>query len=267
STSGRTSNDTVRFGPDMKSPLVLLFMLLVAVLAACSSPPGGTAKEVGLDDVREGTVTALWLNGLHIDRARGLASGEMERAEDRLSRIAHRVPAPLAEYRRQYAGVVVGGQKAVLLSATHEGRRGVAPWFALFDAQGLVTLHIDDSQDPRARASSPGALGESLLVQQACDMCHRLSPETTIGVEFADAQGPDLWNWVGTARPLASGDTVLADVAYMRESVFAPARQIARGYPDGMPSYDGKLDSLDVEAMGVALRCLSADPPPDVMCG
>lgn len=254
-------SDGVRSRPPMRH----LLILLAIALSACASPPDGIAEEASLDSVLDGIATSLWLHGPRIDSARGLAPGEMEQAERALPRIAHRVPTPLSEVRRHYAGVVVEGRPAVLLRATGAAS-GVRLWYAIYDPErgAFVTLRETDDRDPRASASSPGALGERLLMAKACDTCHRMSPEASIDTD--DAGGPDLWRWAGTARPLASGETVIADRAYFLTAVFDPAHQISRGYSDAMPSYRGQVDSLDVEAMWMALRCRSEAPPANVWC-
>jgi cytochrome c oxidase subunit 2 len=56
--------------------------------------------------------------------------------------------------------------------------------------------------------------------------------------------------------PLADGREVVADVAYITESIMDPMAKIHRGYQAVMPSYLGKLGPGEVSAIVEFIRSL-----------
>jgi cytochrome c oxidase subunit 2 len=87
-------------------------------------------------------------------------------------------------------------------------------------------------------APSEGTLassGERLFEQLACHTCHR---------EDAKGRGPVLDDLFGGPVALADGTTVVADEAYIRESILNPQAKIVAGYeaPVRMPTFQGQVD-------------------------
>jgi cytochrome c oxidase subunit 2 len=74
--------------------------------------------------------------------------------------------------------------------------------------------------------------GERLFEQLGCDTCHR--PE-------GGGRGPHLVGLFGKPVALQSGDTVLADERYIRESILNPRARIVAGYAPIMPPYEGQI--------------------------
>ena len=60
--------------------------------------------------------------------------------------------------------------------------------------------------------------------------------------------------------PLQEGGLVLADEAYLRESIYFPMRKIAAGYAPVMPSFQGRIDEEDMLALIAYLRSLGETP-------
>ena len=54
-------------------------------------------------------------------------------------------------------------------------------------------------------------------------------------------RAPPLVGLYGKPVPLNSGEVVIADEGYLRDSILLPAEQIAGGYTDDMPSFKGKI--------------------------
>jgi cytochrome c oxidase subunit 2 len=79
---------------------------------------------------------------------------------------------------------------------------------------------------------SPVEAGQKLFTELNCVTCHR-----------ADSQGrgPALEGLYGTPVKLASGETVTADDAYLRESILVPAAKVVAGYQPVMPTYQGQV--------------------------
>ncbi|EYD73934.1 Cytochrome c oxidase polypeptide II [Rubellimicrobium mesophilum DSM 19309] len=93
--------------------------------------------------------------------------------------------------------------------------------------------------------------GERLFHSFGCSGCHGQS---------AQVRAPDLagiWN-----RPvaLASGETVIADAAYVRDSVLMPDRQVAAGYRPIMPSFAGLIDEEELQMIQAYVESLGGQP-------
>jgi cytochrome c oxidase subunit 2 len=72
--------------------------------------------------------------------------------------------------------------------------------------------------------------GQKLFVDLACNTCHR--PD-------AQGRGPVLEGLLGKTVALQSGETVVADEAYVRESILNPSAKITAGYQPVMPTFQG----------------------------
>lgn len=61
---------------------------------------------------------------------------------------------------------------------------------------------------------------------------------------FVDGQqkAPSLPGLFGSNVRLASGETVIADAAYLRRSILEPAGQIREGFGNNMPSFEGQIE-------------------------
>ena len=79
--------------------------------------------------------------------------------------------------------------------------------------------------------------GERLFHQLRCDNCH---------VSEATGRGPSLEGACGVVRELASGEAVLVDEAYLRESILNPRAKIVPGFRPVMPTFQGKLTEDEV---------------------
>ncbi len=72
--------------------------------------------------------------------------------------------------------------------------------------------------------------GQKLFVDLACNTCHR--PD-------AQGRGPVLDGLLGKTVALQGGGTVVADEAYLRESILNPSAKITNGYQPIMPTFQG----------------------------
>ncbi|HSX81505.1 MAG TPA: cytochrome c, partial [Candidatus Saccharimonadia bacterium] len=91
------------------------------------------------------------------------------------------------------------------------------------------------------------AAGERLFQQLGCATCHR--PEGT-GV------GPALVGLFGQTVRLQNGETVLADEAYIRESVLNPTAKIVAGYQPLMPTFQGLISEEGLLQLIAYIRSL-----------
>jgi cytochrome c oxidase subunit 2 len=90
--------------------------------------------------------------------------------------------------------------------------------------------------------------GERVAAERGCLRCHTLDGTPHLGP-----------TWAGLferARPLEDGRVVVADAAYLTESMMDPGVKIVRGYSNLMPSYLGKLGAGDVAALVELIKSL-----------
>ncbi len=75
-----------------------------------------------------------------------------------------------------------------------------------------------------------GKKGRIVFVQSGCNACH-MNP--AVGKDY-----PDLRGLYGSKVKLQDGTEVIADEAYLRESILNPNKQIVAGYQPNMPAYN-----------------------------
>jgi cytochrome c oxidase subunit 2 len=91
-------------------------------------------------------------------------------------------------------------------------------------------------------------IGRRLAGVQGCLKCHSLDGTPHIGPTWLD-----LYQRI---EPLADGTVIVADEAYLTESMVAPLRRLVRGYQPVMPSYSGKLAPVDFAALVEFIKTL-----------
>jgi cytochrome c oxidase subunit 2 len=96
-------------------------------------------------------------------------------------------------------------------------------------------------------AGSPVTAGEALFQRYGCAGCHRPG---------AQPQGPLLQDLYGTQVQLASGETVLADDQYLRESILQPQSKIVAGYPPVMPTFQNLLGEAQLQQLLAYIKSL-----------
>ena len=107
----------------------------------------------------------------------------------------------------------------------------------------------------RLEADSLVAIGERAAVQHGCLRCHTVDGTPHLGPTWADLYGSEI--------PLEGGGTVIADAAYLTESMMAPATKIHRGFVPTMPSYFGRLSAGDAAAIVEYIKSLTRPVAPD----
>jgi len=121
-------------------------------------------------------------------------------------------------------------------------------WVTVMDATEYQTWLAGGSA-----GGSMAAQGEKLFQQYGCVSCH-----------VTDAQGrcPSLRNVFGHPVVLEDGRTVIADEAYVRESILNPNAKIVKGYHrDVMPVFQGQLGEEDLLKLIVYVKSLSTPAP------
>jgi cytochrome c oxidase subunit II len=98
---------------------------------------------------------------------------------------------------------------------------------------------------------TPAEEGRDLFVQYDCVSCHGTGSRQRC---------PPLGNLYGKQEQLANGQSVLADEAYIRESILDPKAKIVRGYEAVMPSFQGQLTEEQILALIAYIKSLAPAP-------
>jgi mono/diheme cytochrome c family protein len=113
-----------------------------------------------------------------------------------------------------------------------------------------------------AAAASPAAStprpdvaeGKQLAEDNGCTACHSPGKEKLVGPGWGGLSGKTV--------TLADGSTVVADDAYLAQSILEPDAKIVQGYePGAMPSFASILNEHDVAAIVAYLRTLKDRKP------
>jgi len=106
--------------------------------------------------------------------------------------------------------------------------------------------------------SSPASLasqGQKAFQDLACITCHRSDGQ---------GRGPVLEGVFGSRVPLASGEAVVADDAYIRESILSPSAKVVAGFQPLMPTFQGLVSEeqlLTLIEYIKSLKAPAATPP------
>jgi cytochrome c oxidase subunit 2 len=100
-------------------------------------------------------------------------------------------------------------------------------------------------------SDSPAAAGAKLFQDLACISCHR---------NDAQAQAPQLAGLFGHPVKLQNGTSVVADEAYIRESIVNPQAKIVAGFPPIMPTFQGLVTEEQLLQLIAYIRSLNAQP-------
>ncbi len=160
---------------------------------------------------------------------------------------------------RVKADVIPGRYNTMWFTATEPGR------YHLFCAEYCGTKHSgmigsviamapNDFQTwlgGGKRADSPAAAGEKLFTDLACVSCHRADSQ---------AQGPQLAGVFGHEVTLQNGGRVVADEAYIRESIVNPQAKLVAGFPPIMPTFQGLVTEEQLLQLIAYVRLLGAQP-------
>jgi cytochrome c oxidase subunit 2 len=96
-------------------------------------------------------------------------------------------------------------------------------------------------------AQSPAAAGAQLFTQMGCIACHTGN---------AGAPAPALAGIYGKPVELSTGQTVVADENYIRESILNPSAKIVKGFQPIMPSFQGRLTTDQINALIAYIQSL-----------
>ncbi len=90
--------------------------------------------------------------------------------------------------------------------------------------------------------------GKKLYSDKGCLTCH--------SVDGSRLTGPSFKGIFGNPQPLADGASVNVDENFIRESILNPQAKVAQGYSPIMPSYQGSLKEMDLNALTAYIKSL-----------
>ena len=102
-----------------------------------------------------------------------------------------------------------------------------------------------------APEGSLASTGEKLFQDLACITCHRSD---------AQGRGPVIQGLFGKTVALQSGETLVADEAYIRESILNPAAKITAGFQPVMPAFQGLVSEEQLLALIEYIKSLGTQP-------
>jgi cytochrome c oxidase subunit 2 len=233
---------------------MVIFVWSASIFFAMSSPPEETLniyvvgkqwmwKFQHLDGQRE-------INELHVPVGRAVKL--IMTSED----VIHDVFVPAFRVK---ADVLPGRYTNIWFQATTPGR------YHLFCAEYCGTRHsgmtgevvVMDPNEYEAWLSGGGgegslaSTGEKLFQDLACNTCHR--PD-------AQGRGPVLQGLFGRTQTLQSGESVLVDEAYVRESILMPGAKITAGFQPIMPAFQGLVTEEQLLALVEYVKSLQGQP-------
>jgi cytochrome c oxidase subunit 2 len=119
---------------------------------------------------------------------------------------------------------------------------------------GPVSAEPGGLARPRPQPVSLARMGEAVAARRGCLRCHTLDGTPHIGPTWAHLYQSQV--------PLEGGTSVMADEAYLTESMMDPRLKVRLGFPPLMPSYQGQLDAAEVGALVELIRGLRDTSPP-----
>ena len=157
---------------------------------------------------------------------------------------------------RVKADVIPGRYNTLWFQATTPGR------YHLFCAEYCGTKHsgmigsiiaMEPAEyqawlDGGKAEDSPVAAGQKLFTDLACITCHQ---------EGAQGRGPVLANLFGSQVELQGGAKVVADEAYIRESIVNPQAKIHAGFQPIMPTFQGLVTEEQLLQLIAYVKSLS----------
>lgn len=99
--------------------------------------------------------------------------------------------------------------------------------------------------EERGGEKSLAEVGADLYRQYACSTCHDIG------------RGPSFVGLYGSSVRLSNGQTVMADDAYIRESILNPSAKIVAGYTPIMPTFQGQLDEEQILRLTAYIKSLA----------
>ena len=95
----------------------------------------------------------------------------------------------------------------------------------------------------------PVEAGRKLYQARGCAQCHSTDGSAKVGPTFRGL--------FGEPQTLASGERVVVDENYIRESILEPQAKVVAGYEPVMPTYQGRLKDEEIAALIAYIKSLN----------
>jgi cytochrome c oxidase subunit II len=120
------------------------------------------------------------------------------------------------------------------------------------DNGGTAATPTPAATQPAATQPPAGGDGDAEAGRQIagtqCVACHSFDGSPSVGPTWQGLYGSEI--------TLESGETVVADDEYIRQSIVDPNAQIHEGYPPVMPSFEGTLSDEQIDNIIAFIRTL-----------
>lgn len=102
--------------------------------------------------------------------------------------------------------------------------------------------------------------GRRVAAEKGCLRCHTVDKAPMLtGAPSEQHIGPTWVDLYQRKTRLTSGETILADEAYLTESMMDPTAKVVQGYQPVMPSYQGSLTGPEAAALVEYIKSLRSD--------
>jgi cytochrome c oxidase subunit 2 len=122
--------------------------------------------------------------------------------------------------------------------------------------EGVIVMEPDDYRrwlDSQAATGSLADQGRQLFLKFQCITCHSAN---------AEARAPVLEDLYGRTVNLRGGRKVVADEAYLRESILYPEEKVVQGWEPIMPTFKGQVEEEDLIKLLAFIRSLKPGQTP-----
>jgi cytochrome c oxidase subunit 2 len=122
--------------------------------------------------------------------------------------------------------------------------------------EGIIVMEREGYREWLDSQSATGSLadqGRQLFLKFQCITCHSAD---------SAARAPVLEGLYGRTVALKNGRTVVADDAYLRESILYPEAKVAQGWEPIMPTFKGQADEEDLLKLLAYLKSLKPGQTP-----
>jgi len=163
---------------------------------------------------------------------------------------------------RTKADVIPGRYVTIWFEATKTGR------YHLFCAEYCGMNHsgmtgsiivmepreFDDWLSGNTGSTTPATAGQQLYQTLGCASCH--------GANGEGGRGPTLVGIFGNNQTLQTGETVVVDEKYIRESILNPQAKLVTGFGPIMPTFQGQVSEDQLVQLLAYIKSLHGEGPP-----
>lgn len=110
-----------------------------------------------------------------------------------------------------------------------------------------VAIFYPEPKEPSSAEDASIMEGQLIVESNGCRGCHQP------GNMF---RAPELEGLYGIERELDDGSKVIADDAYLIESIYEPLAKVVKGYPANMPEYKEQITDLQMQDIIAYLKSI-----------